>query len=340
MRMAQQSVTIKDIAKKLNISVSTVSRAMRDTYDINKETREKVLLAAAALNYTPNVNAIGLVKGRTYNIGVILPFITNYYFSTVITGIQEVAYNNNYNITLFITNDTSSRELSIIENLTTSNFDGLLVSVSSNSDSCHHFQEVINKGTPIVFFDRVVQNIATSKVMQDDFAGAFEAVEHLIQNGYSKIAHIAGPKGLDFTEKRLSGYIAAMKHHGLSINEDWVIFSGFSQESGENDMEMLLQKNEKPDAVFAVNDRKAIGAIVTLKKKNIAVGKDIGVIGFTNDPMANIISPSLTTIAEPAFEIGKTSCELLLKHLKKTHFSPQEIILPGKLITRESCKRN
>jgi LacI family transcriptional regulator len=337
--MAQQRLTIKDIAKKLNISVSTVSRALRDTYDINKETKEKILLVAAELNYTPNVNAIGLAQGKTYNLGIILPFITNYYFSTVITGIQEVAYNNNYNITLFITNDSPSRELSIINNLTTTNFDGLLVSVSSNSDSCNHFQEVINNGTPIVFFDRVAQNIETSKVMQDDFAGAFEAVEHLINNGYSKIAHIAGPKGLDFTDKRLKGYIAAMKKYDLSINEDWIIFSGFSQECGENDMELLLQKQDIPDAVFAVNDRKAIGAIITLKKRNIAVGKDIGVIGFTNDPMANIISPSLTTIAEPAFDIGKISCELLLKHLKKKYFSPQEIILPGKLIVRESCKR-
>ena len=231
----RHTVTIKDIAKILNISVSTVSRALRDTYDVNQETKNRILSLAAELNYKPNFNATGLAKGSTHNIGVVLPFITNYYFSTVITGIQEVAYDNNYNIILFITNDSSERELSIIQNLSLSHLDGLLVSVSSNSDSCNHFQEIIDEGIPIVFFDRIASNIDTSKVMQGDYNGAFEAVEHLIESGYSKIAHIAGPKGLDFTEKRLNGYLDALKRHGLTAREEWIIYSGFSQEYGEAD---------------------------------------------------------------------------------------------------------
>jgi LacI family transcriptional regulator len=338
--MTYRAVTIKDIARILNISVATVSRALRDTYDVNKETKEKILKVATELNYKPNFNATGLARGNTHNIGIILPFITNYYFSTVITGIQEVAYNNNYNITLFVTNDSSERELSIIQNLSLSGLDGLLVSVSSNADVSNHFQEIINKGIPVVFFDRVAGDIKTSKVMQDDFNGAFEAVEHLVENGYRKIAHIAGPKGLNFTEKRLQGYLAALKKNNLPIHEEWIIYSGFSQDWGEADTYSLLDCEQKPDAIFAVNDRKAIGAIIALKNKKIQVGKDIGVIGFTNDPMASIISPSLTTIAEPAFDIGKKSCELLLKHLKKKNFIPQEIILPGSLIARESTSRN
>lgn len=334
------TVTIKDIAKILNVSVSTVSRALRDTYDVNQETKERILSLAAELNYKPNFNATGLAQGSTHNIGVVLPFITNYYFSTVITGIQEVAYNDNYNIILFITNDSSERELSIIQNLSLSRLDGLLVSVSSNSDSCNHFQEIIDEGTPIVFFDRVASNIDTSKVMQDDYNGAFEAVEHLIENGYSKIAHIAGPKGLDFTEKRLNGYLDALKKNNISAREEWIIYSGFDQECGEADTYQLLQCEQKPDAIFAVNDRKAIGAIVALKNNGVVIGKEIGVIGFTDDPICTIISPSITTIAEPAFEIGKTCCELLLKHINKKHFHPQEIILPGTLIARESTIRS
>lgn len=338
--MVHRAVTIKDIAKILNISVSTVSRALRDTYDVNKETREKILLLASELNYKPNFNATGLAQGNTHNIGIILPFITNYYFSTVITGIQEVAYNNNYNIILYVTNDSAERELAIIENLSVSSLDGLLVSVSSNSDGCNHFQEIIDAGIPVVFFDRVASNIEASKVMQDDFNGALEAVDHLVENGYTRIAHIAGPKGLDFTKKRLEGYLAALQKNNLPAKEEWIIYSGFSQECGEADTYSLLECGDRPDAIFAVNDRKAIGAMIALKNKNIAIGKEIGVIGFTNDPVSGIITPSLTTVAEPAFEIGKTSCELLLKHLKKKHFSAQEVILPGKLIVRESCKRN
>ena len=336
----RHTVTIKDIAKILNISVSTVSRALRDTYDVNQETRNRILSLAAELNYKPNFNATGLAKGSTHNIGVVLPFITNYYFSTVITGIQEVAYDNNYNIILFITNDSSERELSIIQNLSLSHLDGLLVSVSSNSDSCNHFQEIIDEGIPIVFFDRIASNIDTSKVMQGDYNGAFEAVEHLIESGYSKIAHIAGPKGLDFTEKRLNGYLDALKRHGLTAREEWIIYSGFSQDHGEADTYQLLQCEQRPDAIFAVNDRKAIGAIVALKNNGVIIGKEIGVIGFTDDPICTIISPSITTIAEPAFEIGTTCCDLLLKHINKKNFNPQEIILPGKLMARDSTKRH
>lgn len=334
------AVTIKDIAKILNVSVSTVSRALRDTHDVNKETKERILALAAELNYKPNFNATGLAQGSTHNIGVVLPFITNYYFSTVITGIQEVAYDNNYNIILYITNDSPERELSIIRNLSLSSLDGLLVSVSSNSDSCGHFQEIMNEGTPIVFIDRVASNIDTSKVMQDDYNGAFEAVEHLIEQGYSKIAHIAGPKGLDFTEKRLNGYLDALKKHNISTREEWIIYSGFSQECGETDTIHLLKGEQRPDAIFAVNDRKAIGAMLALKKKHIAIGREMGVIGFTDDPICELISPSLTTIAEPAFDIGRTGCELLLKHISKKYFHPHEVILPGKLIARESTMRS
>ena len=332
-------VTIKDIAKQLQISVSTVSRALRDAHDVSRETKDKVLKIASQLNYKPNYNAIGLAKRSTHNIGIILPFITNYYFSTVITGIQEVAYSKGFNIILFVTNDSPERELAILQNLSVSGLDGLLVCISSDSDSCNHFQVVMDEGTPVVFFDRVPTNINTSKVMQDDFNGAFEAVEHLIKKGYKKIAHIAGPKGLLFTERRLQGYLSALKKFNLPVCEEYIIHSGFSQESGEADTYELLNCSERPDAIFAINDRKAVGAMLALKNKKIQIGKEIGVVGFTNDLISALISPSLTTIAEPAFDIGKESCELLLKHIKKKNFIPEEKILPGRLIVRESSRR-
>jgi LacI family transcriptional regulator len=337
--MQQHSVTIKDLAKILDVSVSTVSRALRDTYDVSQETKEKVLALAQELKYKPNFNATGLAKGSTHNIGVILPYITNYYFSTVITGIQEVAYSKDFNVTLYLTNDSPEREVSIIQNLFTSSLDGLLVSVSLNSNSGEYFQELIDSGLPIVFFDRVLSGVQTSQVIQDNFNGAFEAVEHLINNGYTKIAHIAGPKGMTFTVKRLEGYIAALKKYNLPVREEWIIYSSFTQESGENDVDELWKLKEKPDAIFAVNDRKAVGAMVALKNKKIQIGKQVGVIGFANDPVASIITPTLSTIAVPSFEIGRISCELLLKHIKKSNFHPQEITLPGQLIVRESSVR-
>ncbi|MFT3746912.1 MAG: LacI family DNA-binding transcriptional regulator [Agriterribacter sp.] len=332
-------VTIKDIARMLKVSVATVSRALRDTHDVSADTQKKIFNLANELHYRPNLNAKGLVKGTTNTIGIVLPYINNYYFSTVITGIQEIAYQHKYNIILFLTDDSSEKELVIIEDLLTASVDGLLVSVCSPPDSCQHYQKVIDKGIPIVFFDRVPGNIETSKVMQDDYNGAFKAVEHLIKSGYTKIAHIAGPKDLHFTQQRLQGYLDALKKYKLSVHPGWIIYSGFSQKDGEKDIAKLLQCKKIPDAVFAVNDRKALGAIIALKKKKIIVGKDIGVIGFTNDPASEIISPTLSTMAEPALEIGRTSCALLLKHLKKKHTVAEKTILSCQLIVRESTKR-
>ncbi|MFB0956126.1 MAG: LacI family DNA-binding transcriptional regulator, partial [Alistipes putredinis] len=178
--MKKRPLRIKDIAEILQISVSTVSRALRDTYDVNPETKEKVLALANQLKYKPNFNAAALASGNTKNIGVVIPFITNYYFSTVISGIQEEAYTNGYNIILLVTNDSSERELSMIKNLSVTSLDGLLVSISSNSVMSNHFQELIEEGVPLVFFDRVPDDIVASKVLQDDFSGAFQATEHLI----------------------------------------------------------------------------------------------------------------------------------------------------------------
>jgi LacI family transcriptional regulator len=338
--MAHEPVTIKDLARILNISVSTVSRALRDTYDVNKETREKVLALAQELKYKRNLNATGLARGGTHNIGIIVPYVTNYFFSTFITGVQEIAYHKDYNITLFLTNDSSEKEIEVTQNLFISGLDGLLVSVSSNANSCDHFKDLMDKGLPIVFFDRIPGNIQASKVIQDNYKGSFEAVEHLIKSGYTRIAHIAGPKGLTFTQKRLEGYLAALKHYNIPVREEWIVYSGFTQESGELDTYELLERHERPDAIFAVNDRKAVGAMVALKNKKVLIGKEIGVIGFANDPIASVISPSLTTISVPSFEIGKISCELLLKHIKKRNFHPQEITVQGQLIVRESTNRN
>lgn len=336
----QQCITIKDIALSLGISVATVSRAMRDSYDVSRETREKVLSMASKLNYKPNVNAQGLVCNQTHNIGVILPFITNYYFSTVITGIQEMAWSKGYNVILYVTNDSGERESSILENLSLSGLDGLLACISAHSYAGEKFQEIIERGTPVVFFDRIPARIKASKVMQDDFNGAFEAAEHLIQNGYKKIAHISGPRGCELAESRVQGYRKALKKYNLPIREEWIIRSGYSQEDGERDIYELLNGEEKPDAVFAVNDRKAVGAMVALKKMKIKIGEEVGVIGFTNDPVSSIISPPLSTIAEPAFEIGTKGAELLIKHITKKNFSAKEIIMPGRLIVRESTARS
>src|SRR5690606_23642676 len=241
---------------------------------------------------------------------------------------------------LFVTNDSPEREMQIIRNINTLHLDGILVSVSSNSDSTPAFEALLNQGMPIVFFYRVLNDIDASKVMQNDYNGASDAIEHLITQGYHNIAHIAGPEHLDFTRQRLNGYLDALHRYRCSVRKEWIIHSGFSQQDGFRDMEQLLALEQRPDAVFAVNDRKAIGAMLALKKHGIAIGSEIGVIGFTDDPVAEIISPTLTTVAEPAYEIGIQAGKLLIKHITRNPFQSREKVLPGKLIIRESTRKN
>jgi LacI family transcriptional regulator len=336
--MAKKYTTIKDIARALGISVATVSRALRDTYDVSPETRKQVLEAAVNMKYRPNFNATGLVKSSTHKIGVIIPSITNYYFSTVITGIQEFALEKGYNIILHLTNDSAEWETKIVRELSLTSIDGILACISSESASLDHFEELIDDGLPMVFFDRAASSIVTSKVLQDDYQGACVATEHLIACGYKKIAHITGPPGLGLTQNRLRGYHETLEKHQLP--SFGVIHSGFSREDGRRDLNQIFSQNlELPDAIFAVNDRKAIGTMLELRGRGVNVGKEVGIIGFTNDPISEIISPTLTTIAEPAYEIGRKSCEILIKHIQKSNFPIQEIILPTELIIRESTMR-
>jgi len=335
--MLKKGFGIKNIAEMLGISVSTVSRALRDAHDINPATKEKVLKLAKELNFKPNKNAAALASGSTKNIGVLIPFITNYYFGTVISGIQEEAYRLGYNIILFVTNDEVEREKQLIHNLDTASLDGLLISLSSNSTDITHFENLIQAGLPLVFFDRVPNEINASKVMQSDYEGAFLATRHLINKGYKRIAHLAGPESLKFTQERLRGYLNALKQAQLPVRKEYIIHSGFSTQHGLTDTQQLIALQDRPDAIFAANDRKAIGAIQALKSAHINVGVDFGVIGFTNDPICTVIEPNLTTVEEPAFEIGLQSCQLLIKHIKNKEFESRSVVIPCRLINRDSA---
>lgn len=335
--MNKRYATIKDIAKTLDISVATVSRALRNAYDVSSETRRKVLEEAERIKYRPNLNATGLVNSRTNKIGVIIPSITNYYFSTVITGIQEHAIENDYQVILFLTNDSFAWEVKIVKELSLTSLDGLLICLSSQTNDFAHFEELIKTEIPLVFFDRFATSLQASRVIQDDYQGACTATEYLINCGFRKIAHITGPENVTLVRSRSQGFLDTLFKYGLHYST--IVHTGFSQENGSQDITRLFKSAEIPDAVFAVNDRKAVGAILRLTEMGIEVGKDVGVLGFTNDPISEIISPALSSIAEPAYEIGRKSCELLLKHIRKPNLPIEEIKLATYLIIRKSTIR-
>ncbi|MFT4203166.1 MAG: LacI family DNA-binding transcriptional regulator [Chitinophagaceae bacterium] len=327
---------IVDLAKMLNVSVATVSRAFRNTHDISPETRSMILDLAKTMEFQPNKSAAALASGKTKNIGIVLPFITNYYYAKVISGIQDYAYSKGYNIILFITNDDPKKEQELVSNIATNALDGLLVSIASSSHDFTYFDKLIKKGMPIVFFDKVPHEKNVSRVMQNDIRGAYDATAFLLSNGFRNIVHLTGPKNLKMTQQRLEGYKMALSEAEIPYNESMVAYSGFSREDGEQDVERLINNQVSFNAIFAANDRKAIGAILALKARGIKVGDEVAVIGFTNDPMGEIIEPTLTSIEEPAYEIGIKSCELLIKHIRIQHFDKRDIILPNKLIVRQS----
>ena len=338
--MKSKNITIKHIAGTLGISISTVSRALHDAYDVSPETREKVLALAEELDYKPNPYAVSLVKHSTNIIGVLLPEIATHYFSTVVKGIQDVAYNTGYNVMFFISSESLEREKMILKQLNINTLDGLLVSVSSETTTSEHFMKLINKGLPLVFFDRVLPDVPTSKVIQDDYQVAFNTTEHLIQQGYKRIAHLGGPKNLEVSRQRAQGYLDALEKHGqVILNKKYIVYSGVSQEDGVRDVSKLLGLKPLPDAIFCFNDRKAIGAMLALKRYGYRIPRDIGLAGFMNAPTSEVVEPALTTVEQAAYEIGAKSCLLLLDHIKNPDREPETIMMPSKLIIRESSLR-
>ncbi len=336
--MEKSQVTIADIAKRLGISVSTVSRALRNHPDISKETKLKVAALAKEMDYYPNSIAQSLQKKSTKTVGVIVPEIKHDFFSSVISGIEEVASTQKYTTMVCQSNEDYEREVRNTRALMSNRVAGILISVSQNVQNTDHFKMVLKQGIPLVFFDRVYEDIGTSKVIVDDYNGAFRAVEHLIQSGFKRIAHLAGPEHLSISRDRLQGYLGALKHNNIPIDDDLIIFGGFNEKDGMAGFEKLLELNELPDAIFGVNDPVIVGAYLKIKEHGLRIPEDIGLVGFSNNPIVSYLDPPLTTIAQPGYEIGQTAMKILLEHINSTkeEFVPKEVILNTKLIVRGS----
>jgi DNA-binding LacI/PurR family transcriptional regulator len=335
----KNKVTIKYIAEALGISISTVSRALHDAYDVSPETRKKVMALAEQLDYNPNPFAVSLVKHETKIIGVLLPEIATPYFSMIVKGIQDVAYGAGYNVMFFISDESVEREKNILKRLSINMLDGLLASMSIETTHTEHFQKLIGKGLPTIFFDRVPDDIATSKVVQDDYHGAYNITEHLIQQGCRRIVHLAGPKHLQNAKLRLQGYLNALEKYDIKPQKQYIIHSGFSQEDGFRDTSIVVGLKPLLDGIFAVNDRKAIGAMLALRRYGFKVPNHVALVSFGNTPIAEVVMPNLTTVVQSAYEIGAKSCQLLFDYIKNPAMEPQTVVMPSQLIIRASSLR-
>lgn len=334
-----KNTTITDIAKKLKISASTVSRALNDHPDIKEETKNQVKLLAKKLNYSPNPIARSLKSNKTTVIGVIVPEIKHDFFSSAISGIEEVAYHSGYTILVCQSNESYEREVINTNALIHQRIAGLVVSISQTTRNGDHFQELINRGIPLVFFDRACNDISANKVIIDDAKSAFTAVTHLIERGRKKIAHLSGPSALDICKQRWKGYKNALEKANLPVSNDLVLFSnGLHEADGYNSMDSLLKKNIIPDSIFAVNDPVAIGAFQRIKEAGLMIPKDIAIVGFSNNKITSLIEPPLTTVNQPSFEMGKKAAEMLIEMIEncKSNGKIRTIILETELIIRKS----
>ncbi len=337
--MKFESATIKDIARALNLSTSTVSRALRGSYEISADTKKAVLEYAEKINYRPNPIALSLKERRTRAIGVVVSEIANNFFSQAINGIESIAYNRGYHVIITQSHESHDREKVNVEHMAARGVDGLLISLSSESVDLSYLKDLHEKGMPIVFFDRVTTEIETHTVVANNYMGAFHATEHLIYEGYKRIAHVTSSPYLSITKERLEGYKDALAKHDLPFNESMVKYcthGGMIQTEIEEALQSLFKLKAKPDAFFTAGDRLTIMCFKLLKKMNSK--KEIGFTGFTNTQLGDVVSPSLTVVRQPAFEIGQTATEFLIQMIESkrpvTEFENK--VLETELVIRES----
>lgn len=334
-----KNATIKDIARQLQISTSTVSRALRGQPDVNGDTRKAVMELAGELDYQPNKVALSLLRRHTYTIGVLVPNL-DYFFATAVGGIDEMALEAGYTVMVCQSNESYGRELINTKRLMESRVDGFIISVSSETKAFDHFKRLEDKGVPMVFFDRDTNDLTIPRVLLDNYEGAVQATEHLINQGYKKIAFLAGPKNLSISNKRMEGYRATLKNHGLKADESQIVHNDFNQEYAYLATKELLAVKKRPDAIFAMSDRIALGAMRAIKEKGLNMPGDIGLIGFNNEPIVSLVSPSISSVDQPAFEMGKIAARVFIERLHSDNKQEERIItLKPRLIIRESSKR-
>lgn len=331
--------TIKDIARQLNISVSTVSRAIRNASDVNKETKQAVLNLVAELNYQPNQLALSLRNKQTHTIGVIVPNL-DYVLSMMVRGIDEVALEAGYTVMICQSNESFGREILNTRRLLESLVDGFIISVSSETKNFDHIKKIQEKEIPMVVFDRVTPHLKAPSVRIDNEDGGFQATEHLIEQGYKRIAILAGPKNLDISNKRMEGYLSALKKNKIKPDPSLIMHCDFNQDYAFFATEELLSMKKRPDAIFTISDRMAIGAMLAIKKKGLIMPDDIGLVGFNDEPILNLVSPTITSVEQPFFEMGKTTAKLFIECMhNKEDMSNVEKVLKTKLHIRQSSQK-
>lgn len=316
-RVAMKHTTLKDLAQELGVSISTISRALNDKYDINPATRAKIIAKAEELGYSPNPIAQKLQMKCTKNIGVVVPEFRNAFFADVINGIQEVTFPLGYQVLIMQSNENARNELMNVQTLYNNMVDGIIISFSYEKQKTSEYLKILKNNFPIVQVNRVIKELNTSTVVFDDYSWAFIATEHLILQGYKEIVHLMGPPHLAFSVDRAKGFEHAMRKHNLYKGCEQLIQSGgIGIDDGKRTVAQLISENHMPDAIFAVTDPVAIGAMLTLRANHIDIPNQVGVVGFSESRFSEVIQPTLTTVSQPTYEMGKVAAQLLIQEIE------------------------
>ena len=334
--MKDQTITIYDIAKTLNISTSTVSRALNNHPKINSRTKEIVKQTAERLGYRPNFLAQHLRTKKSHSIGVIVPEIVHNFFSFVIDGIEDVAYKSGYRVLICKSDEKYEREVINAQALISSKVDGIIVSLAAETQNFEHLKAIMKQQVPLVLCDRVTYDLDCSKVVINDFESALHAVDFLVHKGYQRIAHIGGPAHLCISQERLRGYQAGLKKHKLPFVYDFLHQDMMSKEYGARATCQLLRLPTPPDAILAVSNPVMKGVLAAIKATNPAVFESIGLIGYASDPESYPINISIATIVQPAFEMGREAAKLLIKAIElpeNESFQSETVMLPTQIVS-------
>lgn len=340
---ATSRVTIIDIARELNITAATVSRALNDHPSIRETTKQTVREAALKLNYEPNKLASSLRLGRSNIIGVIISSIDVSFFGTVVSGIQRIANERDYNVLIYQTNELYDFERKGVQTFLRSQVDGILASVSKETVNLDHYREIRRRGIPLVLFDRVSSELEVSSVEVNDYAGAFDATCHLINQGCQRIAHIAGQQHVNIFNQRLKGYIDALKRYAIPVDDDMIMYGKVSINSGRECMQHLLSRDLIPDGVVAVEDYTALGAMQAIKSAGKKIPEEVALIGFADEAFGQYLTPSLSTVDQQTLKMGEEAARMFFDQFgKKDIYSeqPKKCVLEPKLILRQSSLKS
>lgn len=339
--LTMDNMTIRTLARELQLSPGTVSKALKDSHEISARTKQRVNELVKKLNYVPNPYASSLRKRKSKTIAVVLPEVADSFFSLAINGIESVAQHKGYHVLIYLTHENFLKEEAILHDFKSGRVDGVLISVSRETVQTHHIRDLLNSGTPVVFFDRVSEEVETAKIATDDFESGYTAAQHLIERGCKRIAYLSISESLSITNKRMEGYKKALADHHREINQEDILFCSNDEENNFNAIRALMSRKARPDGIIASVEKLAFNIYHVCNDLSLTIPHELKVISFSNLASASLLNPPLSTVTQPAFAMGESAASLLFKKLEKSNFNlkEQNIVLPSVLNVRDSTRR-